>query len=196
MICKRCIVILTAILLFNCSKDNLQDKRTKLFSILDSELTGIDFKNGIENTLKLNILNYLYFYNGSGVAASDFNNDGLIDLYFPANQTADKLYLNQGSFTFKELTLLSGIDNSSGWTTGVTTVDINNDGLQDIYISKAASIFESSGDHNLLYINKGIQMGSQHLGKQPPNTASIFLDIPHRRCFLITTGMMTWICFS
>ena len=88
------------------------------------------------------------------MAAADFNNDGLTDLYFTANQTADKLYLNKGNLKFEDITAPSGIDNASNWTTGVTTVDINNDGLLDIYVCKLDGYQNITG-HNLLYINNG-----------------------------------------
>lgn len=115
--------------------------------------------NTVQNTTELNILNYLYFYNGAGTAIADFNNDGLNDIYFTANQTADKLYLNTGNFIFKDITQTSGIQNADGWTTGVTTVDINGDGLLDIYISKVSGHLELQG-HNLLYVNQGIINGN------------------------------------
>lgn len=121
--------------------------------------TGIPFTNTVHNATELNILNYLYFYNGAGIAIADFNNDGRNDIYFTANQTADKLYLNTGDFKFKDITEVSGIQNDSGWTTGVTTVDINHDGLLDIYISKVSGHLNLQGT-NLLYINQGENSGS------------------------------------
>ncbi|MGB5553420.1 MAG: VCBS repeat-containing protein, partial [Flavobacteriaceae bacterium] len=108
----------------------------KLFVRLASKDTGITFKNVLKDTPDLNILTYLYYYNGGGVAAADFNNDDLIDLYFTANQSADKLYLNKGNFVFEDITEYAGIHNLGNWTTGVTHVDINNDGLEDIYICR------------------------------------------------------------
>ncbi len=137
--------------LLNCTT---QEQQT-LFVLQDSKHTGITFHNGLNQTPELNILNYLYFYNGAGVAAGDFNNDGLQDLYFTSNQGEDKFYLNQGGFKFKDVTKSSHLINDSGWTTGVTHADVNNDGLLDIYVCKV-------GDHgiirgqNLLYINQGV----------------------------------------
>lgn len=131
-----------------------QEQQT-LFVLRDSKHTGITFHNGLNQTPELNILNYLYFYNGAGVAAGDFNNDGLPDLYFTSNQGEDKFYLNQGGFKFNDVTKASHLINDSGWTTGVTHADVNNDGLLDIYVCKV-------GDHgiirgqNLLYINQGV----------------------------------------
>ncbi len=125
----------------------------KLFELKNN--TGIQFSNKLLPTPTLNILNYLYYYNGAGVSAADFNNDGLPDLYFTANQTADKLYLNLGGIKFLDITEQSGIDNAGNWTTGSTTVDINNDGLLDIYICKIGNYNGITGQ-NLLYVNQGL----------------------------------------
>lgn len=125
-----------------------------LFELKDSLETGIKFKNELVQTPELNILNYLYFYNGAGVAAGDFNGDNLVDLYFTSNQGADKLYLNKGSFKFEDITSKAQIHNDFGWTTGVTHVDINNDGLLDIYICKVGDHGKIQGQ-NLLYVNQG-----------------------------------------
>ena len=125
-----------------------------MFEFVSSKNTGVNFLNSIENTSSLNILNYLYFYNGAGVATGDFNSDGLPDIYFTANQTADKLYLNKGNFKFEDITEKSLAINNSGWTTGVTTVDINNDGLLDIYVCKVGE-YRSIKGTNLLFVNQG-----------------------------------------
>ena len=108
----------------------------------------------MHNKPELNILNYLYFYNGAGTAIADFNNDGLDDIYFTSNQQADQLYINKGTLLFENNTSASGIVNDQGWTTGVTTVDINHDGRIDIYISKVSGHLDLKGT-NLLYINQG-----------------------------------------
>ncbi len=130
-------------------------KKEPLFVKLNPGKTHVNFSNELSNTPELNILNYLYYYNGGGVAAADFNNDGWIDLYFTGNQVADKLYINRGNWVFEDITQHSGIDNKNGWTTGVTHVDINNDGLLDIYICKASG-YRSLKGRNLLYVNKGV----------------------------------------
>lgn len=116
---------------------------------------GITFSNNLKSTIDLNILNYLYYYNGAGVAIGDFNNDGFDDIYFTSNQEADELYLNRGNLKFQNITSQAGIVNDTGWTTGVTTIDANNDGLLDIYISKVSGHLKLKG-HNLLYINQGV----------------------------------------
>jgi len=117
--------------------------------------SGIEFTNNLNPTPELNILTYLNYYNGAGVASGDFNNDGLIDLYFTGNQVADKLYLNKNQLQFTDITLAAGIHNEQGWTTGVTLVDINYDGLLDIYICKVNHLDKMKGQ-NLLYVNQGV----------------------------------------
>ncbi len=121
--------------------------------------SGIEFNNQLSPNPDLNILTYLYYYNGGGVASGDFNNDGLIDLYFTGNQVADRLYLNEGELHFKDITTLASINNDDGWTTGVSLVDINNDGLLDIYVCKVGQ-FQSISGKNLLYVNQGVDGNS------------------------------------
>ena len=145
---KEFIVCSLLFLLVSCNNND------SLFVSLPSNKTQIKFQNKLTSTTDLNILNYLYYYNGAGVAAADFNNDGLADLYFTGNQTEDKLYLNTGNFQFKDITKQALINNSTPWTTGVTTVDINNDGFLDIYICKIGAHNSIKGN-NLLYINEG-----------------------------------------
>ena len=130
-----------------------QEQQT-LFVLKGAKHTGITFNNSLKQTPDLNILNYLYFYNGAGVSAGDFNGDGLVDLYFTSNQGEDKLYLNQGNLTFKDVTVASNLVNDTGWTTGVTHADVNNDGLLDIYVCKVGD-HETIRGQNLLYINQG-----------------------------------------
>ena len=140
--------LVITILLSGCD-----DSKT-LFIALDDSKTNIDFSNDLVQGSDLNILNYLYYYNGAGVAAADYNGDGFIDLYFTSNERQDELYLNKGDFVFEKITETSGINNSDGWTTGVTNIDINNDGLMDLYICKVSGLRNLRG-HNLLYINQG-----------------------------------------
>ncbi|WP_235921263.1 VCBS repeat-containing protein [Foetidibacter luteolus] len=97
----------------------------------------------------------MYFYNGAGVAAGDFNNDGLIDLFFASSQQENKLFLNTGELHFKDVTKQAKIPNDGGWSTGVSVVDINNDGLLDIYICRVGN-YEVLKSNNQFLICKGI----------------------------------------
>ncbi|MEM9075841.1 MAG: VCBS repeat-containing protein [Bacteroidota bacterium] len=147
-----CFLCLFGILFSACEQ---KQEKKKLFKKRNASETGVSFKNQLTDTPELNILTYLYFYNGAGVATGDFNNDGLADLYFTSNQESDLLYLNEGNFKFKDITKAANIDNSDGWTTGVTHVDINNDGWLDIYICKVGN-YQSLKGKNLLYVNQGV----------------------------------------
>ncbi|ADV49773.1 ASPIC/UnbV domain protein [Cellulophaga algicola DSM 14237] len=127
----------------------------KLFTAVSSKHSGLDFVNQLEETLDSNYYQYMYTYIGGGVAAGDINDDGYIDLYFTSNSSADKLYLNLGNFTFKEISTEAGILNTPGFNTGVTMADVNNDGLLDIYISRGGWEDNDGKFQNLLYINNG-----------------------------------------
>jgi hypothetical protein len=113
-----------------------QKKEPSVFDVLTSDRTGLDFANHLNSSDSFNLFKYMYFYNGAGVAAGDFNNDGLIDLYFASNQGDNSLYLNKGNLQFKNVTAACGIPLDKAWSTGVSVVDINNDGLLDIYVSR------------------------------------------------------------
>jgi hypothetical protein len=113
--------------------------REMTFEVLDASKTGIHFANKLTPTQQLNIFQYLYFYNGGGVGAGDFNNDGLTDLFFTANQTENKLYLNKGQLQFTDVTAEAKIPSDGAWSTGISVVDINNDGLLDIYICRVGN---------------------------------------------------------
>ena len=129
-------------------------RQITLFQSLNPTETNINFANNIHNDTNLNILQYNYFYNGGGVAAADFNNDGLTDLYFTGNQVSSKLYLNKGGFKFDDVTEKAGVA-TKNWATGIAVTDINNDGLQDMYVSYAGYANTAKRTHQL-FINKGI----------------------------------------
>ena len=124
-----------------------------LFEQLTPASTGVRFANTIPEAPDFNILNYLYYYNGGGVAVGDINNDGLQDLYFSSNVGRNTLYLNKGNYTFEDVTDRAKVGGPEGWKTGVTMADVNGDGLVDIYVS-AVSYLSMHG-HNVLYMNNG-----------------------------------------
>ncbi len=127
----------------------------KLFTLLSSGQTGITFSNNIIENDSLNVLDVENIYNGGGIGIGDFNNDGLEDIYFTGNEVSNKLYLNKGEMHFEDITEAAHVNGAGRWCRGVSVVDINNDGLLDMYISASLST-DSKKRENLLYINTGI----------------------------------------
>ncbi|UBM59025.1 VCBS repeat-containing protein [Marinilongibacter aquaticus] len=131
----------------------------KQFEKVSSEDSGLTFVNKITSTPQLNAFTSTNFYNGGGVALADFNNDGLEDVFFTSNMERSKLFLAQDQkLHFKDFTAESGLK-TTGWCNGVATVDINQDGLLDIYISKGIVPNEGYNNRNQLFVNKGIENG-------------------------------------
>jgi enediyne biosynthesis protein E4 len=146
-------------------------EKAPLLELLDAEQAGITFKNTIQENSKYNHVIWDYVYNGAGVAVGDINNDGLPDIYFTGNQVADKLYLNQGNFKFKDITdfgfRISDFGRTTSetrnpkskiphtWSSGVTMADVNADGLLDIYVSKFEPSTNKNERKNQLFINNG-----------------------------------------
>jgi len=123
---------------------------TKQFTKLSPNETKIDFVNKLYETNTRNYFTYPYMYLGGGVAAGDFNNDGLEDLFFTGNMVPNKLYLNEGDFKFKDISETAGIQGDDRWYSGVSLIDINKDGFLDIYIAVGG---ENEPNNNVLYIN-------------------------------------------
>ncbi|MCE2972207.1 MAG: VCBS repeat-containing protein [Sediminibacterium sp.] len=142
-----CICLL--ILMAGCNRED------KLFRVIDASKSGIQFSNDITETPDRNILNYEYMYNGGGVGIGDFNHDSLPDIYFTGNLVANQLYLNKGKLTFEEVSAKAGVTGDGKWCKGVSVVDINNDGWDDIYVC-AAVLPDSNARKNILYINQGL----------------------------------------
>ncbi|MEM1319447.1 MAG: FG-GAP-like repeat-containing protein [Bacteroidota bacterium] len=152
---KRNFIFLLLTLVLSCGQPSEKtDEKGYPFQLLTAEQTGIQFTNSIENTKEFNIFRYRNFYNGGGVGIGDINNDGLPDVYFTANMGDNKLYLNKGNFQFEDITEKAGVASSGKWSTGVTMVDINADGLLDIYVCNAG--FRDGVDQrNNFFINNG-----------------------------------------
>ncbi|MCU0380666.1 MAG: VCBS repeat-containing protein [Chitinophagaceae bacterium] len=139
-----------SILLFSCASG---DK--PLFREVKTDASGIRFSNEIREDQNINMLNYEYLYNGGGVGIGDFNNDDRPDIYFTASLGPNALYLNEGNMKFREVTREAGVDGRKRWSRGVAVVDINNDGLQDIYVC-AGTWQDPELRRNLLYVNQGV----------------------------------------
>jgi len=140
--------LLLSTALFSCKKHTL-------FEQVSSSHSGIHFNNQIVENDSINPLDVTNVYNGGGVGVGDFNNDGLQDLYFTGNMVSNKLYINKGDFKFEDVTDKAGVGGMGRWGRGVSVVDINNDGLMDIYVCN--TIYpDSARRRNLLYVNQGV----------------------------------------
>ncbi len=195
-------MLLLALLISGCKQDDT------LFTLLDAGKTGIDFNNYIDEDEENNVLRYGYFYNGGGVAAADFNNDGLIDLYFTGNMVANKMYLNRGDMKFEDVSEKSGTGLNEGWKTGVSLVDINDDGWVDIFVSRAGAQ-DPRLRTKLLYINNGktadgIPTFTEKAAEYGLNDASyttqaVFFDYDRdgdTDCFLLNHSLQEYAGFS
>lgn len=139
------------------------------FEEINSSYSGIHFNNQIHESDSLNPLDVENMYNGGGVGIADFNNDGLMDIYFTGNMVANKLYLNKGDFKFQDITDKADVNGEGRWCRGISTVDINNDGLMDIYVS-ATLMKDPRKRENLLYVNEGIdENGIPHFANKAPD---------------------------
>jgi hypothetical protein len=185
-------------------------RQPTLFTIRDADETGLHFANTITESDSLNILRFEYMYNGGGVGVGDFNNDGLPDLFFAGNQVKSKLFLNRsvpgsGELHFEDVTEASGII-SPYWNTGVSVVDINQDGLLDIYVCTINPRRGEPGTPNQFFINQGIRkragepgvpafkdMASElGLADQSYSTQAVFFDydLDHDLdCYLLTNAL-------
>ncbi len=137
------------IFIISCSK------KKPLFELLSSKKTGITFNNNIIEDEVFNVMNYEYLYNGGGVGVGDFNNDGLQDIYFTGSLVSNTLYINKGNMTFTDATKQAKVSGEGKWCKGVSVVDINNDGLLDLYLC-AGVLNDTTARKNILYINKGV----------------------------------------
>lgn len=129
---------------------------TTLFTNINATESGLDFNNQLTENDSINILDNEFVYNGAGVALGDINGDGLDDIFLAGNQVANELYLNLGDLKFENISKQANIQKTDSlmWSSGVSIIDINNDGKLDIYVCNTFRKVESQRE-NLLYINKG-----------------------------------------
>jgi enediyne biosynthesis protein E4 len=144
---KTYLFLFATLFLFACTKS----KDGQLFEKVEN--SGIQFTNTVTDEKDNNIFKYRNFYNGGGVGIGDINNDGLADVFFTANQGANKLFLNKGDFKFEDISNKAGFSKKDQWSTGVTMVDINNDGWLDIYVANAGNMMQEDLRKNQLFIN-------------------------------------------
>ncbi|MEO5889027.1 MAG: VCBS repeat-containing protein, partial [Ferruginibacter sp.] len=139
------------LLLYSCTSKTTGINKEFHFSLLKESETNISFNNKITESDSVNFLTDQYLYMGAGVGIADFNNDGLPDIFFAGEQVSCKLYLNKGNLKFEDVTKQAGLVTSK-WCTGVSVVDINNDGRMDIYVSVSHSGTQDLRK-NMLFIN-------------------------------------------
>jgi hypothetical protein len=130
------------------------EKKKPLFLDLPSGKSGIEFSNTLVNSDSFNMVDFLYYYDGGGLAVGDINQDGLPDIYFTSNEGNNALYLNKGGLQFEDITESAGVASSGAWKSGVSMVDVNGDGRLDIYVCRLGD-YKGVKGHNELYINQG-----------------------------------------
>lgn len=170
--------LLFSLFFFTCEEkkqENFSADAAPVFTTLYAKDSGIEFRNDLKETLYMNGLFYEYYYNGGGLAIGDFNGDDLPDLYFISNLQSNKMYLNLGNLQFMDITDQAGVSGKSVFSTGVTTVDINADGLLDIYISSSGRIRDPEKRRNELYVNQGVGKNGVPMFKE--QSAQYNLDI-------------------
>ena len=161
---KACVMltrwVCVFLLLAGCAPQEQRERsvlQEPLFQVLSPEKTRIDFSNTLSErpTPHRNELLYEYFSNGGGVAAGDLNGDGLDEVFFTGNMTYNRLYLNRGNLVFDDITDASGVaGRKNTWKTGVTMVDVNGDGLLDLYVCYSGDLpLDRRIDE--LFINQG-----------------------------------------
>jgi len=147
---KIVLLVFSAVLLLTC-----QPASESLFKTVNPSESGIHFSNTITYADSLSVIDFEYMYNGGGVAIGDINNDGLQDIFFSGNMTSSKLYLNKGNLKFEDITESAKVATST-WASGVSMVDINQDGFKDIYISVGGNRNTPESERaNILFINNG-----------------------------------------
>lgn len=156
-------------ILLKCSSCRQQQTIQPLFELMDN--SGIRFENNVSDGKKENSFLFRNFYNGGGVGIGDINNDGLADVFLTSNMGENKLFLNTGNLTFKDITSNAGFRQDSMWSTGVLFVDINNDGWLDIYVCNSGHMTNGNrinklyiNNHNLTFTESAKQYGLQHKG--------------------------------
>lgn len=158
-----------------------------LFKLLSPDQTGVTFANTVTTDDSLNVQTDVYVYNGAGVAVGDIDNDGLSDIFFAGNMVTSRLYLNKGNMRFEDITERARVT-TKRWATGVSMVDVNDDGFLDIYVSVSGPAWSKQEDRaNLLFINNRDRTFTEAAAKFGVadtgfTTQAVFLDYDKDGC--------------
>jgi hypothetical protein len=193
---RSAILVIGLSILISCRRGNEVVVKDALFQLTDPQNTHIDFSNKVKDTKEFNVFKYRNFYNGGGVAIGDVNNDGKPDVFFTANQGDNRLYLNQGNWSFKDVTGFAGLKGNPRWHTGVSMADINGDGWLDIYICNSGGSPDGDDRDNELYINQHdgtFKEEAKIYGLDDPGlgTHAAFFDFDHDGdldCFILNNS--------
>jgi hypothetical protein len=178
-------LVATLLCLSGCSRRS----EPAVFKLLTPRETGIDFANTVKATDSFNVQTDVYIYNGAGVAVGDIDNDGLPDIFFSGNMVSSRLYRNKGGMRFEDITKRAGVS-TTRWATGASMVDINGDGLLDIYVSVSGPGEEHSKPEdraNLLFVNNGNHTFTEEAARYGIadtgfTTHAVFLDYDRDGC--------------
>jgi hypothetical protein len=125
-----------------------------MFTLVPPEETGVRTENRYDDPKMRGEL-YQEFETssiGTGVAVGDYDGDGRPDIFVVSKTESCRLFRNLGNWKFEDVTEKAGVadhgESARIWKQGATFVDVNNDGLLDIYVCRYNA-------PNLLYINQG-----------------------------------------
>ena len=177
--CRRtcCLLSCLAILvLAGCTR------KPALFTRLTPAETGITFQNLVTDDPNDQSAISEFSFMGGGVGIGDFNHDGLKDIYLSANQATSRLYLNKGDLHFEDATAAAGTG-TQAWATGVSVVDLNGDGYDDIYVCTYGKDLLHRAP-NLLFINRrngtfAEQAAAYGLADTSYSSQAAFFDYDH-----------------
>jgi ASPIC and UnbV/FG-GAP-like repeat len=126
-----------------------------------SASAGIDFKNQYyPEFLKQKLKFAMIKYGPAGITASDYDNDGLYDLFIP-DGVASKLFRNLGNGQFEDVTAKAGLSGLDGVSVALFA-DFDNDGHKDLFVSrtfKPNQLFHNNGDGTFTDVTKKSGIG-------------------------------------
>ena len=131
------------------------------FTRLPSNATGVTFANHLANDRSITNRNLL---SGSGVAAGDFDGDGLCDLFFCRLDGPSVLYRNLGSWKFEDVTAKASVACAGQDSTAASFADIDGDGDLDLIVNALGNgtrIFQNDGGGSFTEVTQRAGVGSK-----------------------------------